>query len=51
MFKLKLHQAGEVRADAVRDGTWFEDEVESEEDGEELGTCAVAKERCVGDVQ
>ena len=23
MFKLKLHQAGEVRADAVRDGTWL----------------------------
>ena len=48
MTKLKPHQAGELRADAVRDGTWFLDEVESKEEGGQLGRCAVGKERCVG---
>ena len=32
-MKLKPLQAGELRADAVRDGTWFWDEVQSEEGG------------------
>ena len=45
LFKLKLHQAGEIRADAVRDGTWFWDEVKPENYGEELRTCASGKER------
>ena len=51
MFKLKFLQAGELRADAVRDGTWFWDEVKPENYGEELRTCAAVKESCVGDVQ
>ena len=51
ILKLKVHQAGEVRADAVRDGTWFWDEVKPENYGEELRMCATEKERCVCDVQ
>ena len=43
MLKLKLLQAGELRADAVRDGTWFWDEVKPEDYGEELRTCAAGK--------
>ena len=49
--KIKLLQAGEVRANAVRDGTWFWDEVKPENYGEELRTCAAGKERCVCVVQ
>ena len=51
MIKLKLLQAGEVRADAVRDGTWFWDEVNPENCREELRTYAAGKERFVGVVQ
>ena len=50
-MKLKHLQAGELRADALRDGTWFQDEMESEMDGEELRTYATGKERCVSVVQ
>ena len=49
--KLTVLQAGEVRADAVRDGTWFWDEVKPENYGEELRTCAAGKERFVSVVQ
>ena len=50
-MKLKPLQAGEVRADAVRDGTWCWDEVKLENYGEELRTCAAGQERCVSVVQ
>ena len=49
--KIKPLQAGEVRADAVRDGTWFWDEVKPENYGEELRSCAAGKERRVCVVQ
>ena len=51
LLKIKLLQAGEARADAVRDGTWFWDEVKPENYGEELRMCATEKERCVSVVQ
>ena len=51
IIKPKLHQAGELRADAVRDGTWFWDEVKPENYGEELRSCAAGKERRVCVVQ